>query len=101
MKWDNEDDKRGSHSEWNPIDMYRRLWGEQLGVYIFADKDHDVKYISYTGVDGMRDAIDDAKSLGKDRDAALVKALYTESFDDAESLAAELIAKYDPPNNRT
>jgi hypothetical protein len=100
MIWGDEDDKKGvSHSTWVPINIYPNLIPEKVGVYIFADDDFDVKYICNTGIEGMRRGIADGITLGKDRDATQVKALYTESFSDAESLRINLTAKYNPPNN--
>ena len=74
----------------------------RAGVYIFADADLQVKYIGLAGAGRIVDEIYDAMyNRNKDRGASRVKALYTNSSDNARSLERDLIDKYDPPNNFT
>ena len=103
MKWDSSD-QRGrrivSYSGWRHIKSYSGL-KKKAGVYIFADVDLQVNYIGKAGAGRMVEEITDAIYRDKERGAAQVKALYTDSDEEAQSLEADLIDKYDPPNNRT
>lgn len=101
MEWDISD-----HQDWRVVDYTRWLnianyqnLGKRAGVYIFADINHQVKYIGKAGAGRLVDEIDNAMRRGKDRGATLLKALYTNSTANAQSLETDLINKYNPPNN--
>jgi len=101
MIWDIRDqqDRRVvDYSGWLNLENYENLENKS-GVYIFADANHDVKYIGKAGAGRMVDEISNAISRGKNTGATLVKALYTNSSENAQSLETDLINKYDPPNN--
>lgn len=107
MKWDksSESDTRViSKSKWTPIDAYKEL-KENAGVYVFANDDFDVKYIGKAGKRRMVleyvqvFEIYSAICRGKDDGATQVKALYTNSNENALSLESELVKKYTPDNN--
>ena len=103
MQWDISD-----HQDWRVVDNTRWLnisnyqnLEARAGVYIFADVNHQVKYIGKAGAGRIVDEIYNAIYRGKDRGATQVKALYTNSSGNATSLEAKLIDKYNPPNNLT
>lgn len=112
MTWDisDESDSRvRKTSPWISVDNYKSL-EPRTGVYIFADKDEDVKYIGKAGGKRMVVESDDesikelfevhnAMYRKKDKGATQVKALYTYRDTQALKLEGELIKKYDPPNN--
>jgi len=74
---------------------------ERSGVYIFANRDLQVKYVGKAGPGRMVVEIQSAINRGKDYGATLVKALYTNSDERATSLESALKEKYKPPNNLT
>ena len=101
MQWDIDDHQDWrvvDYIRWLNIDNYRNL-EERAGVYIFADVNHQVKYIGKAGAGRMVQEIYNAIYRDKGRGATLVKALYTNSSSNAGSLEARLIEKYGPPNN--
>lgn len=101
MIWDASDQQDWrvvDYSGWLSLQNYGNL-ENKAGVYIFADASHDVKYIGKAGAGRMVVEISNAISRDKDRGATLVKALYTDSSANAQSLETDLINKYDPPNN--
>jgi len=94
------------HQDWRVVDFTRWLkltnyqnLEERAGVYIFANVNHQVKYIGKAGAGRMVAEIGNAIRRDKDRGATLVKALYTNSTANAQSLETDLIRKYRPPNN--
>lgn len=101
MIWDigDQQDRRVvDYSSWLNLENYENL-ENKAGVYIFADASHDVKYNGKAGAGRMVDEISDAIRREKNKGATLVKALYTNSSENAQSLETDLINKYDPPNN--
>ena len=101
MEWrysDENDNRIVAKTSWYNIENYENL-ENRSGVYIFADVNHQVKYIGKAGARRMVDEIADAISRGKDYGATRLKALYTNSDTNALSLERDLIYKYDPPNN--
>ncbi|MBA7601862.1 hypothetical protein ES703_08946 [subsurface metagenome] len=101
MIWDIRDqqDRRVvDYSGWLNLENYENL-ENKAGVYIFADANHDVKYIGKAGAGRMVDEISSAINREKNKGASLVKALYTNSSENAQSLETDLINQYDPPNN--
>jgi excinuclease UvrABC nuclease subunit len=73
---------------------------DNAGVYLFVDKDQDVKFIGKAGDGEMIAAINKAinetnKTLGTVR----LKALYTDSDESALSLKKDLLGIYRPANN--
>ena len=103
MRWnvsDNRDWRVVKYTGWLNIEDYQDL-EERAGVYIFADVDHQVKYIGKAGAGRIVDEIYSAQYRDKDRGATLVKVLYTNSSANAQSLETKLINKYGPPNNLT
>lgn len=103
MKWDSSDESNWgvvAVSGWRPLEDYQDLKAK-AGVYIFADVDLQVKYVGKAGAARMVDEIADAKRRSKASGGVQVKALYINSDEKAQSLEADLIDKYDPPNNRT
>jgi len=103
MIWDASDQQDWrvvDYSGWLSLQNYGNL-ENKAGVYIFADASHDVKYIGKAGAGRMVDEISNAISRGKNTGATLVKALYTNSSENAQSLETDLIRKYNPPNNLT
>jgi len=74
---------------------------ERSGVYIFANRDLQVKYVGKAGPGRMVVEIQSAINRGKDYGATLVKALYTNSDEKATNLESALKEKYKPPNNLT
>ncbi len=103
MEWDSNDQRDYrvvAIGDWRSLESYQDLEAK-AGVYIFADAGLRVKYIGKAGAGGMVDEVGDAIRTDKAYQATRVKALYTNSNKNAQSLGAELIDKYDPPNNRT
>jgi excinuclease UvrABC nuclease subunit len=101
MQWDISDHgdwRVVAHTRWLNIQNYQNLQG-RAGVYIFADVNHQVKYIGKAGAGRMVSEIHDALGRDKGRGATLVKGLYTNSNANAQSLETALIDKYHPPNN--
>ncbi|MCK4257112.1 hypothetical protein KAX35_09500 [candidate division WOR-3 bacterium] len=101
MKWgdsDNVDYRVVDSTQWWEIRDYNKL-EERAGVYIFADAEYQVKYVGKAGAGRMRDEVRSAINRGKDKDATILKALYTNSDEYAKSLEDYLIKKYKPPNN--
>lgn len=106
MKWDYKDGWRSSHCEivddddWRSIENYMKLQDRE-GVYLFADVNLQVKYISKAGAGRMIAKIEYAIRRGKDRGATQVKTLYTNSTANAQKLENYLIRIYQPNNNMT
>jgi len=103
MIWDssdNSDYRVASYCEWKNLEKCGTLENKS-GVYLFANSDLHIKYVGKAGPRRMADEARDAIRRNKAYDASLVKALYTNSNDKASSLEANLINKYDPPNNST
>jgi excinuclease UvrABC nuclease subunit len=103
MQWDISDHRDWrvvDYTRWLSIQNYQNLQ-KRAGVYIFADVNHQVKYVGKAGAGRMVSEIQDALERGKDRGATLVKSLYTNSTVNAQSLETALIDKYHPPNNLT
>lgn len=102
MVWDDKEVKDGRVKAysvgWIVIGNYQTL-ENRAGVYIFADVDHQVKYVGKAGAGRMVEEIQDAIRRDKDRGATLVKALYINSDANALSLENDLKNKYHPPNN--
>ena len=101
MEWDPSDhyDSRVvDFTRWRDLGNFG-TFEERSGVYIFANVDWQVKYIGKAGAGRMVVEIQSAIKRGKDYGATRVKALYTNSTERAESLEADLIEKYNPPNN--
>lgn len=101
MEWDisdHQDWRVVDHTRWLNIVNYQEL-EKRAGVYIFADINHQVKYIGKAGAGRIVDEIYNAINRGKDRGATLLKVLYTNSTANAQSLETYLINKYSPPNN--
>ncbi|MCW4051364.1 MAG: hypothetical protein NWE89_16705 [Candidatus Bathyarchaeota archaeon] len=69
------------------------------GVYVFTDSLYNVKYIGKAGHGKMLQEINQAMEIGKDTGAEHVKALFTTSETNAESLQRRLVSKYKPSNN--
>lgn len=103
MIWDpndNFDNRVVKASDW--IDIWRPDTLEnRAGVYIFADIDQLVMYVGKAGAGRMADEVKNAIYRGKNNGAVMIKALYTNSDDNAWSLETDLRNKYNPPNNRT
>ena len=72
---------------------------ESAGVYLFIDKDQHVKYIGKAGEGEMITAINKATENNKALGTIRVKALYTNSDDNALSLKKDLVHTYRPANN--
>jgi len=103
MEWDSSDQRDYrvvTIGEWRSVENHQDL-EPRTGVYIFADAGLRVKYIGKAGAGGMVDEVADAIRRDKAYQATRVKALYTNSYKNAQSLEAGLIDKYDPPNNRS
>jgi excinuclease UvrABC nuclease subunit len=103
MIWDNSDhgDYRVvAYSGWRYLENYG-TFEYRSGVYLFANANLQIKYVGKAGPGRMVDEIESAICRGKNYGATQVKALYTNSDDRATSLEADLINKYNPPNNLT
>ena len=101
MEWkigDSHDARIVSLSQWLRIDRYKEL-RNRTGVFLFADSSRNVKYVGSARSFRLTSEIYRAVRLDKDKDAVLVKALYTDSAESAESLRKDLISKYQPVNN--
>ena len=102
MKFDTEDHKIGmvrARTQWCHLDRYEKNLKPRSGVFIFADKTHDVKYVGKAAKRGMLNAIQAAKAKDKDYWATRVKALYTYDNESAKELRTQLKTKYRPLNN--
>jgi len=100
--WDTSDHRRYEvvdYTNWRLLKNYRSL-EPRAGVYVFADRNHQVRYVGKAGPGRMVDEVADAIARGKDFGATEVKALYTNSNEKAANLEKYLIEKYQPPNNR-
>lgn len=102
MIWQKQDDLYKGVAEYSPWITFENYQSFQnrAGVYIFAATDLDVKYIGKAGQGRMVKEIYDAIYRDKQKNASLVKALYTNSNDIALSVEKDLINKYDPINNK-
>ena len=103
MEWDpsdHNDSRVVAFTRWRDLGNFG-TFEHRAGVYIFANVDWQVKYIGKAGAGRMVAEIQSAINRGKDYGATRVKALYTNSTERAESLEADLIDKYNPPNNLT
>jgi len=103
MQWDisdHQDWRVADNTRWLNIINYQNLKA-RAGVYIFADVNHQVKYIGKAGAGRIVDETCNAIYRGKNRGATQVKVLYTNSNSNALSLETKLIDKYNPPNNLT
>lgn len=80
------------------LENYTNL-SARMGVYIFLDVNHHVKYVGKAGARRMVEEIANAIYRGKDRGATRVKALYTRTDANALSLETAIRQYYDPPNN--
>ena len=103
MQWetsDHQDWRAIDHTRWLNIGNYQNLKA-RAGVYVFADVNHQVKYIGKAGAGRIVDETYNAIYRDKNRGATQVKVLYTNSDSNATSLEAKLIDKYNPPNNLT
>ena len=103
MKWesnDHSDYRVVDYSGWRFLKNYGTL-EQRSGVYIFANKGLQVKYVGKAGPRRMVDEIEKAVRRNKNYGATRVKALYTNSEERALSLKQALIDKYDPHNNQT
>lgn len=69
------------------------------GVFIFIDESEDVKYVGWSGTGGLRTKAEQAWKAGKGRGATKGGWVQCFSTAKAESLAADFIKKYSPPNN--
>ena len=101
MEWeqsDQEDSRVVAFERWRDLENYG-TFEERAGVYIFANINWQVKYIGKAGAGRMVIEIRSALGRGKNYGATRVKALYTNSDARASSLEADLIEKYNPPNN--
>jgi excinuclease UvrABC nuclease subunit len=105
MEWeseDNNDQRIIAYTAWLSIEVYQTIetLEKRTGVYIFADINKRVKYIGKASIDRMINEIYNALCRDKGKGATLVKALYTNSDIDTQSLETDLINKYNPLNNR-
>lgn len=103
MMWDasdHSDNRVVEFTRWRYLSNYG-TFEERSGVYIFANKDWQVKYVGKAGPGRMVVEIQSAINRRKDYGATIVKALYTNSDERAVSLESTLIVKYNPPNNLT
>lgn len=103
MTFDTEDHKIGmvkDRTQWCHLDRYEKNLKPRSGVFVFADKNHDVKYVGKAAKRGMLNAIQAAKAQDKDYRATRVKALYTYDDKSAKDLRAKLKTKYRPLNNK-
>jgi len=105
MRWE-ESDQTGrrvaSFGPWCALDEIELRFPQRAGVYIFADDDQEVQYIGKAGAYRLKEeAIDARDGRSKGLNASQAKWLATNSDDIARSLETDLIAKYDPPNNKT
>lgn len=103
MEWDSSDqyDSRVvSFERWRDLGNFEGF-EPRAGVYIFANVNWQVRYIGKAGARRMVSEIHNAIDRGKDYGATRVKALYTNSSENALSLERDLIIKYNPPNNLT
>jgi len=101
MPWDSGEYSRWQavdYSGWLKLENYKNL-EERSGVYIFASSDLQVKYVGKAGARRIVQEVGNAISRGKAYGASEVKALYTNSDDNALSLERVLLEKYKPPNN--
>ena len=101
MLWDSRDHSDSrivEYTGWRYLENYGNM-EHRSGVYIFANKDLQVKYIGKAGPSRMVAEITSAIGRDKDYGATLVKAIYTNSDVRALSLEGDLIDKYNPPNN--
>lgn len=101
MQWnikDHDDYRIVSYTSWRYLHNYGNF-EERSGVYIFANSDHQVKYVGKAGARRMVVEISSAFNRGKHYGATMVKALYTNSEERALSLEGDIINKYNPPNN--
>jgi len=101
MQWDNADGRDWrvvASSGWTMLSNYGNLEARS-GIYVFADSALQVKYVGKAGAGRMVLEIQSAINRGKSRGASQVRALYTNSDANAQSLEQALIAKYNPPNN--
>lgn len=70
------------------------------GVYIFMSRDHHIKYVGKAGPRRMKHEVYNAIQVrNKDKGATRVKALYTNSEENALQLERKLIDYYNPSNN--
>ncbi len=101
MEWDvreHKDWKIVEYTRWLNIENYQKL-ENRAGVYIFANANHQVKYVGKAGAGRIVKEIYNAMYRGKNRGASLVKVLYTNSTVNAQSLETDLKNRYKPPNN--
>ena len=103
MQWDPSevvDSRVVSSSEWW---INLKDFGElepRAGVYLFANSKFDIKYIGTAGAGKMVKEIKKAINKKKSKGATIVRALYTNSTEKAQSLQEYLIQKYTPVNNQ-
>ena len=99
MKWVGYDSRSEivRYTNWKSKDS---LLPDQAGVYILADRNHNVKYVGKAGAGRLNvEAKSAMKNRNKGRGASLIKALITNSDSKAKSLEIYLIRKYKPSNN--
>lgn len=102
MKFDTDDHKIGmvkDYTRWSKIDNYQDNLKPRSGVFLFANRGHDVRYVGKAAKRGMLDAIRSAINSDKDYQATRIKALYTYDDENALDLRRRLITAYSPLNN--
>jgi excinuclease UvrABC nuclease subunit len=87
------------HTYWPTIKRFEENLEPRAGVYIFADRDHRVKYVGSAKAGRMVEEVKHARWRGKDKGATLVKGLYTNRTKWARELEKKLIHKYQPLHN--
>ena len=93
-------DGRSEVSSWTTWAAKSKKLPDRAGVYIYADINHQVKYIGKAGAGRLNlEAKSAMNTRDKAKGATLVKALITNSDAKAISLEKYLVKKYQPPNN--
>tara|TARA_B100000683_G_C12082577_1_gene387493 strand:- start:70 stop:384 length:315 start_codon:yes stop_codon:yes gene_type:complete len=93
-------DGRSEVSSWTNWGPKSKILPDTAGVYIYADINHQVKYIGKAGAGRLNlEAKSAMNNRNKAKGATLVKALITNSNAKAKSLEKYLVKKYQPPNN--
>lgn len=85
-------------SSWRFIHDYKHIKGA-VGVFLFANSAHSVKYAGHTTGKCVIETIAEAINEGKNANATMVKVLSTASDEDASVLCKVIKEKYAPENN--
>ena len=94
---DHEDHRIMYYTFWKDIVNYKTI-EKRSGVFLFADENHDIKYIGKANFGEMVNEIFSALRSKKELGSTLLKVLFTNTGENTSKLEIDLVKKYNPHN---